>query len=209
MSKKRSPIWIYFDENTRNGSYADCKVCRIHVYRGSENARNRTTKLLYDHLRKWHKDEYKIVEDINKGKTGKKATSSMENGNNAGPSTSGANAGSSIVHGSNTETSIGDEIPKSLRTKQERHNAFQQTIPEWTESQNKMPFNSKKAQEFHLSIFEMLVLDSRPFSMVNDRGFLRHHQKLVPNFEVILNVSTYIFCPLLLWKRLYSFSGGQ
>ena len=169
MSQKRSPVWLYFEENEANKRYAKCKVCHIQV----DRTESRTTKLLFDHLRKWHKDEYKVTEDVKNKKT---ANSSINNGNNGECSTS---------HGSIGGSSDGDrDVPKALKTKEQRKQAFQLTIPQWTESQNKMPFNSPKALEFHRSTFEMLILDNRPFSMVNDRGFLRLLQKLVPNFDV-------------------------
>ena len=170
MSQKRSPVWIYFEENEANKRYAKCKVCHIQV----DRTESRTTKLLFDHLRKWHKDEYKVTEDIQKKK---KSNSSIP----------GNDGESSMNHGSNAGAGSSDcvDIPKTLRTKQERNHAFQLTIPDWTESQKKMPFHSKKALEFHQSVFEMFILDCRPFSMVNDRGFLRLLQKIAPDFEVI------------------------
>lgn len=170
MSQKRSVVWMYFEENATNKRYAKCKVCHLQV----DRTESRTTKLLFDHLRKWHDDENKVVEDAQKKKKANSSNSSII----------GNTGESSMNHGSDVGSSLDVVIPKSLRSKEERNQAFQLTIPDWTESQNKMPFTSKKALEFHQSVFEMLILDNRPFTMVNDRGFLRHHQKLAPNFEV-------------------------
>ena len=51
-------------------------------------------------------------------------------------------------------------------------------------NQLNLGFNSEKAQKGHKSVFEMLVLDLLPWSTVNYPGFLRHHARMVPNFEL-------------------------
>ena len=145
-------------------------------------------------------DEYKIVEAKNKpnssmNNNGNNSRSFNNNGATANPGTS------SMEHGSNDDDDV--EIPKSLRTKGERSNAFQKTIPNWIESRTIMPFNSKKAMEFHQGVFEMIVLDNHPFTIVNDRGFLRLLQKMAPNFEVIGQYLS-VFCPIT-WKYFVFF----
>lgn len=181
MSQKRSPCWIYFDEIATNKRFAQCKLCPLQV----DRTQSRTTKLLFDHLRRWHSTEFKLIDPKKK----KAANSSMDNnGNNSRPESSNnnganANAGSSSMNMEDDDDDF--EIPKTLRTKNDRQVAFQRTIPNWIESRTIMPFNSKKAMDFHQSIFEMFVLDNRPFTMANDPGFLRLLQKLAPNFEVI------------------------
>ena len=198
MSQKRSPVWLYYDVNTANKKYATCKVCKLQVSRGSENSRAQTTKMLHEHLKNAHIEEYKIVLDASNKNLVKNdaasASSSMSNGSVADASIDdGQVAGPSIDN-------------KKLKTKAQRKELFQQTIPDWSESKTMLPLHSKKAQEFHTSVFEMLVVDNRPFSMVNDRGFLRLFQKLVPNIEVSNSLSK-IFFPFL-WKNLYLHLGG-
>ena len=165
MSQKRSPIWLYFEEHSSKKRFAVCTICKSLVTRGSEIPSKQTTKALWDHLKK-HPKEEKIVSDV-KAKNASVPTASID----------GANAGSSIDNGRI------DEV-KALKTKKERHDAFQKTIPDWTESKTKLPFNSPKAQAFHKSVFEFMILDNQPFSIVNNRGFLRHHQMIAPNFEL-------------------------
>ena len=71
-----------------------------------------------------------------------------------------------------------------LRSKEQRKEMFQTTIPGWVDSKTMLPFNDARAQRIHKSIFETMVLDLVPFSEVNKPGFLRHHAYLAPNFEV-------------------------
>ena len=57
-------------------------------------------------------------------------------------------------------------------------------MPGWVQSRAMLDINSDKAQMYHKSIFEMMILDLIPFSSVNKPGFLRHHYRLVPNFNL-------------------------
>ena len=170
MSQRRSPIWLYFEVKTTDISKAVCKLCKYEVSRGSDVPKKMTTKCLDDHLTKVHRDESKLVKDLKK----KKSTddSSMSHG-----STVESSMESGIIAGSSSSIT-------KLRTKEQRIAAFQTSIPNWVESKTKLPFHSEKAMRFHMSIFEMMMLDCQPFDIVNDRGFLRHHQLLAPNFEV-------------------------
>ena len=63
-----------------------------------------------------------------------------------------------------------------VRSKAQRRDMFQSTIPQWEESKKPLPFNSGKARGIHKSIFELIIIDSQPFSIVNDPGFLRFCQ---------------------------------
>ena len=68
--------------------------------------------------------------------------------------------------------------------KKNRSEMFQMTIPGWVEAKTTLSFASEKAQRFHKSIFEMIVMDLLPFYAVAKPGFLRHQQITVPNFIV-------------------------
>ena len=61
MSKRRSPIWLYFTA-CENDRQATCKVCRAKVSRGGQTVKTFTTMNLVGHLRK-HPAEYKMYED--------------------------------------------------------------------------------------------------------------------------------------------------
>ena len=81
----------------------------------------------------------------------------------------------------------------SCRTKKQRTALYQSTIPEWTEPKTMMAHNHAKAQKYHRSIFEMMVLDLAPFNVVNKPGFLRNYALLAPNFEVsFINVHKFV-----------------
>ena len=183
MSQKRSPLWLYFEVSVTNIRIAICKICGKKESRGSSIPKNMTTNRLKKHLEKEHPKENAIVEKKQKAKNNN--VSSMFHGSNESSSMSeGNNPGFSMNNGSGGSSSL-----TNLRTKADRKEHFQQTIPEWKESQTKLAFNSQKAQKFHKSIFELIILDDQPFEIVNNRGFLRHHQRLVPNFEVCYHIN--------------------
>ena len=77
-----------------------------------------------------------------------------------------------------TETSI-----FRLRSKKERSDFLQSSIPDWIEAQTMMDINHPRAQRIHKSIFEWMLIDRIPFSACNNPGFLRHHHTLAPNFD--------------------------
>ena len=70
------------------------------------------------------------------------------------------------------------------KSKKERKDMFEFTIPDWIEATNMLDFNSARAQKIHRSIFELFIVDLVPFTEVNKPGFLRHHALLAPNFEL-------------------------
>lgn len=72
----------------------------------------------------------------------------------------------------------------SLRTQQERNSMFQTTIPGWVASRNPLDFHSLKAQKYHKTIMEQMIVDLVPFHEVNKPGFLRSYAVLAPNFKV-------------------------
>ena len=71
-----------------------------------------------------------------------------------------------------------------LRSKKERSEFLQSSIPDWIEANTTMDINHPRAQKIHKSIFEMMLIDRMPFTHVNNPGFLRHHYLLAPNFDV-------------------------
>jgi len=71
-----------------------------------------------------------------------------------------------------------------IKSKKQRADMLQCTIPGWVDTNTKIDTNSEKGQKFHKSIFEMILLDIQPWSVVNDPGFLRHHALIAPNYEI-------------------------
>ena len=169
MSKKRSPIWRFFEDCPLDPKHAKCKLCNEKISRGSDIPSKRTTKLLDAHLEKYHSKEYSGV------KVQKSKSSSMNNGSDE------PQPGTSSMNGS---IGNGDTKISNLKSRAERSAAMSATITDWVESKTKVGFHSEKGQAFHKSIFEMLIMDSQPFSNVNDLGFQRHHQLFLPNYEV-------------------------
>ena len=57
-------------------------------------------------------------------------------------------------------------------------------MPGWVDNISKVDSNSEEGLKFHRSIFEMIILDLQPWSIVNNRGFLRHHAVYTPHFDI-------------------------
>ena len=70
------------------------------------------------------------------------------------------------------------------KSKIQRTEMLVKSIPGYIESKTPLSFYSEKAQELHKYLFEMLVIDSEPWSMVNNPGFLRYSKKMCPNFVI-------------------------
>ena len=79
---------------------------------------------------------------------------------------------------------VEDTKIKQLRSKDEREAALQLSLPDYVKSKAKWNPDDDRAQRLHRSIFEEIVLDLQPFSMVDNIGFLRTKQITVPNFVV-------------------------
>ena len=57
-------------------------------------------------------------------------------------------------------------------------------MPDWVDNISKVDSNSEEGLKFHRSIFEMIILDLQPWSIVNNPGFLRHHAVFKPHFDI-------------------------
>ena len=134
------------------------------ISRGSSNPREMTTSTLREHLKIVHPEV-----DIN--------------GNDQTPGAAGGNVTDAESRGSSKRSGTMAKLYE-LCPKKNRGELFQSTIPGWVESKTELDFHGAKAQRFHKSIFEMLVLDLAPFYEVHKPGFLRHHQIMYPNFTV-------------------------
>ena len=134
----------------------------IQVSRGGSDkpSRQTTTSLKY-HMEHTHPESYSINQ-----------VESSESGE--------ANADV----GNNRKRASGCMSIFRLRSKKERTDFLQSSIPDWIEANTMLDIDHPRAQKIHKSIFEMMLVDQQPFNMVNRPGFLRHHYLLAPNFDV-------------------------
>ena len=157
-NRKKSPVWKYFITEANNPRMVQCKICNCKVSRGSEDPRKQGLSGLTSHLKNRH-PEIKLTPENSKS----------SEGNEEGELNSNKRKTVPIFN---------------IRSKKQRTDMLQSTIPNWVEATSKIDSNSEKGQKFHKSIFEMLVLDLQPWSAVNDAGFLRHHAVIAPNYEI-------------------------
>ena len=71
-----------------------------------------------------------------------------------------------------------------LKTKRSRDDFFQQNLPNMIQSQQTYDANDPRARTKHRAILTMMVTDLKPFSMVNDPGFLHYSKIMEPRFTV-------------------------
>ena len=158
MGKKTSLVWKYFDEDPQSAKDAICKLCKTKASRGSANSKKQTTSCLLKHLKSSHVAAYNEVQKETKEREkAEKAAKAME-----------------------------DEKMKSsmLKSKRDREAALDVSLPDFIKSKAKWAFHSEKAQKLHKAIFEEIIIDLQPFTLVDGLGFLRTKQITVPQFEV-------------------------
>ena len=158
-ANKKAPIWIFFTTSEQAKSRAVCTLCGGNYSLGSDKAKFQTTTNLKNHLKSKHHTEFtkflKIVEDEKERKEKR-----------------------------SREDDCADTIPNSVANKKQKIELFQQTLPKYVDSVKIWDIKSAKAQEFHKDVFEFLVEDMQPWSMVQDRGFVRMYKKRFPNFDL-------------------------
>ena len=57
----RSLVWAYFDVDSANEAFANCKICKKAISRGGKTRINFSTTGLRDHLKGNHKNEYQAM----------------------------------------------------------------------------------------------------------------------------------------------------
>ena len=158
MGKKKSLVWNSFDEDPENKRFVKCKLCNTKVSRGSLDGKSQSTIGLLKHLKVFHVAKYNELQKQTKElENAKKALKDME-----------------------------DEKMKTsmLKTKHERQAALDMSLPDFIKSKAKWDFHSAEAQRIHKVIFEEIIMDLQPFTLVDGLGFLRTKKVTVPQFEV-------------------------
>jgi hypothetical protein len=161
-SRKRSYLWNYFTVSASDSKYACCNLCNVKISRGSNNPKYQSLSGLSSHLKTSHPQI--------KEKNQTKITSFTE--------TENCQSESEPVSRKRTMPLF------DIKSKKQRTEMLQCTIPGWVDTNSKIDTNSEKGQRFHKSIFEMILLDIQPWSVVNDPGFLRHQALIAPNYEI-------------------------
>lgn len=169
MSKKKSFLWDYFDEEAEDPTNAICKIaqCGKKISRGKAGtlkARLSNTGMR-THLRTCHSKEWQEFLDKETRQSDAVATTEQEK-----------------MDACETENS-GNNIFK-LKTKRSRDDFFQQNLPDMIQSQQTYDANDPRARTKHRAILTMMVTDLKPFSMVNDPGFLHYSKIMEPRFTV-------------------------
>ncbi len=152
---KKNPIWDYFQKSLTDPKTANCNRCRASISLGSAEPRRQTATNLVTHLKNRHSADFKVYQ-------GKKEQ------NLSGPS--GASASSSGQTASSSATTAPLLRQPSLKESLERSNPW--------------PCDNPRSVELDTAVFNMIVLDCQPFSMVNDRGFGKLMQKAQPRYHV-------------------------
>ena len=60
----------------------------------------------------------------------------------------------------------------------------QPSVSEWQKNCQKWKFHDPRSQAQHKAIFEFMVTDMQPWTIVDGAGFVRMYKKACPNFEI-------------------------
>ena len=143
--RKTSLVWKYFIIEANNPRIVQCKICNGKVSRGSEDPKKQGLYGLTSHLKNHHPD-IKLTPESSENPKANEEAELNSNKKKAVP--------------------IFD-----IRSKKQRTDMLKFTIPNWVQASSKIDSNSEKGQKFHKSIFEMMVLDLRPWSVSMMLGF--------------------------------------
>ena len=169
MSKKTSLLWEYFKEEVGDPTFVICQIqgCQAKISRGktgTERSRLSNTGMS-THLESAHKKEWGEYLVKKREREGLKAAEEEQ-----------------LEEADETED-LGVSI-FNLRTHKKRKSFFQQNLPGMLESQMTYDMNDPRAKSKHKGILTMIVTDLKPFSIVNDPGFLNYSKLLDPRFAV-------------------------
>ncbi|XP_072044965.1 zinc finger BED domain-containing protein 4-like [Amphiura filiformis] len=152
---RSSRIWDYFTICENDPSKAECNTCKSKLSRGGTIPSNYTTTNLKNHLRKYHKPEYKQFEEA--VQNDQKAKTEKQESQAASTSTT--------------------QNAKQVGLQQLK---LQQAIDRSTVWSKDDP----RTKETHKKLGEMIVLDMQPFSVVDDVGFQRYTYSLQPRYKL-------------------------
>jgi len=162
-SRQKSWVWKHFTISISDPKYVNCKICNGRASRGSDDPKEQTSSGLLSHLKTHHPLVTKTSPASLTTRTPKVPQKEV----------------------SKPKENRKKTIPIfNIRSKKQITEMLESTIPNWVETSSKIESNSEKGQKFYKSIFEMIILDMQPWSVVNDAGFLRHHAMIAPNFEI-------------------------
>ena len=165
---KKSSLWDYFEEVVGDPTFVMCKVgnCGKNISRGKTGTpRSRLSNTgLRTHLRQVHRNEWE--EYLKKEEKANESLDKQDTDPEA------------------DETEF-DTIPIfNLNSTKKRKTFFQQNLPNMVESQLSYKATDPREKVKHQGILTMIVTDIRPFSIVNNPGFLNYSRLLDPRFTV-------------------------
>ena len=154
-----SGLWQYFEVLKEDQNCAKCTLCGQSFSRGGGEKKNYGTSNLTRHLSRGHPVEYDEVFLIKKKGEKRKLEDKEE------------------------KDSENIKI-FNLKTKKARETVIQTTMNGFVRPTKMLTFHSDAAQKIHRSIFEMIVVDCEPFSIVNQPGFIRSYAQARPDFQL-------------------------
>ena len=162
-------MWDYYEEDTSDYTFVICQVagCNQKISRGKSGTdRCRLSNSgMRSHLFAVHQKEWNEFLGKEQKDEDTKAIETEE----AFEEDETENAGVNLF---------------DLRTHKKRKSFFQQNLPEMVESRMTYESNDQRAKVKHQGILTMMVTDLKPFSIVNDPGFLHYSKVLEPRFTV-------------------------
>jgi hypothetical protein len=158
--KKCPPIWDHYDEEENSGKFVICKHCTERISQGSEDPRMKTCNSMIRHLKVKHPDHHAKFLDAKyaaKKPMSKKpaAVSKKQNSD-------------TYIDGQDLREDSGKRL-----TLAEKRRWCQLTIPRYVEQGKLWEDDHPEARKLHKLLFEGIIQDNRPWTYVEDLGFLR------------------------------------
>lgn len=153
-SKKRSGIWKYFTINSVDESHVNCNTCSNKISRGGSTARSYGTTALVNHLRAKHPVLHVQYEK-------ECAQAALEK----------------VETASRKRSFLDSQSEPNLNLKQPTYSGYVDL---------KKPFEPSDPKQLKITrlIGEMMVLDSQPFSIVDDAGFKQLTHFMEPRYRM-------------------------
>lgn len=164
-------IWSLFTVKDSTDLTAECVICHKKIRGGSgsvgrSSRRSFSTTPLHNHTKVLHFKEYQSAKEENQQSQAMKNTSES----------------------SETSPSTSDNLPfsRSVPPKERKiaQPKRQLSLEETVERKKLWDINDAQAKEIHKKILIIMALDNKPFSMVEDDGFIRLMAHLQPQYLI-------------------------
>ena len=164
-----SIAWSFFDKKS-DSNIVECKLCHHRM-----NRVHRSTSNLRRHAKDRHPIEFEIEEERRRTPISKVTASAPSEA----PTESQDKNNEKRPYDNQSEKTDQEDVPKK------KPKMAQQTLQEFQQRKEKYPTDDTRKHAIDNLIMNMIIRDTRPFSIVEDQGFLALINYLNPRYQMI------------------------